>query len=254
MTTIQARKQNGVGWITFHRPQVRNAVNTQMMRELELQLDRWQDDDQIRVIVFMGDSRTFVSGGDLEEFHKLTTKEEVFPVMNRMGRLLNRVRHLKKPTVAAVEGTAVGGGCEIVASCDFRLASDQAVFGFIQSRLGITSGWGGGSLLLEEIPRGHALFLLLSGEKVSARQLEQWGWIHRVFPHQEFKEKVEQFVAAIACASPAVSQSYLELDKVRRRGANREALQEMESRLCSELWETEEHKGAVDRFLKGSRE
>ncbi|OYD07838.1 enoyl-CoA hydratase/isomerase family protein [Paludifilum halophilum] len=254
MKTIKTEREAGTGWIIFHRPQVRNAVNTRMMEELEFQLDRWREDDEVKALVFAGDERTFVSGGDLDEFHRLTTREQVYPVMRRMGSILEQLRNFGKPTIAAVEGAAVGGGCEIAASCNFRLASEKAVFGFIQSRLGITTGWGGGSRLLEDLPRGEALYLLLSGEKVSAEWMFRRGWIHRVFPAASFHREVRRFVKQLTDCSLPVIRAYLDIDQARREGAGEGELVDMESDYCSKLWESEEHTQAVKGFLNRRKE
>ncbi|MFC4076558.1 enoyl-CoA hydratase/isomerase family protein [Salinithrix halophila] len=253
METIQTWKRHGIAWIRFHRPAVRNAVNIQMMAELEEQLTVLSEDEDVKVLVFVGDERTFVSGGDLGEFHQLKSKEEVFPVMHRMGRLLERVRDWGKPTIAAVQGTAVGGGCEIVASCDFRLATEGARFGFIQSSLGITTGWGGGSRLLEELPRHQALYLLLSGERVDASLLADWGWIHRILPADGFEKEVERFATTLAQASLPVIQAYVQLANQTRQGQTRAELVAGEAQSCAVLWETEEHLRAVESFLHRTR-
>ncbi|SDW06332.1 Enoyl-CoA hydratase/carnithine racemase [Marininema mesophilum] len=253
METLQVWKQNGVGWICFHRPQVRNAVNQKMMEELEGQLTLMANDDEVKALVFTGDKQTFVSGGDLEEFHRLTKEEEVFPVMHRMGLLLEEMRNFGKPTVAAIEGTAVGGGCEIAASCDFRIAADGAMLGFIQSTLGITPGWGGGTRLLEELPRSQALYLLLSGERVHASRLHTWGWIHEVFPQEGFTERVQEFTERISAAPLSTIQAILSLANDSRRGVSRNELINREARHCSRLWESDEHHQAVEAFLKRTR-
>lgn len=247
METLRWERRDGVGWIFFNCPEVRNAVNLRMMDELEEWIEQWGSDPTFKVLVFAGDEKAFVSGGDLEEFRRLTTEEAVFPVMARMGRLLEKVRSLGKPTVAAVRGTAVGGGCEIAASCDFRVASQQAVFGFVQSRLGITTGWGGGSRLFEQLPKSQALYLLLSGKRVDARLLQQWGWIIKLFPEENFLTSVQSFAQELAQAPAEVIKAYMEMasggwvDPVDR-----------EARYCARLWETEEHLRAMDAFLNRS--
>src|SRR5690606_8349968 len=185
METLRLERYRGVGLIRFHRPEVRNAVNLRMMDELETVLREWRQDDAVRTVLLAGDRHAFVSGGDLSELHRLTREEEIYPVMARMGRLLLELQDLGKPTIAAVEGAAVGGGCEIAVSCDFRLASDRARFGFVQVRLGITSGWGGGTRLLSLLKRSDALYLLLTGEVIDSETALRIGLVDRVFPGGE---------------------------------------------------------------------
>lgn len=253
METLRTEIQQGIGWIFFHRPEVRNAVNFRMMEELAEVLGGMREDDSVKALVLAGDEQTFVSGGDLEEFHRLKTADEVFPVHHRMGNLLEELRTFGKPTVAAVQGIAVGGGCEIAAACDFRIASDQARFGFIQSGLGITTGWGGGSRLLEQLPRNRALYLLLSGERVDARRLYEWGWITEVVPFAEFLPSVRRFVQSFTRRPLGVIQAYMELADATREGEPRDQLVRREARTCARLWETEEHVQAVEDFLNRPR-
>jgi 3-hydroxypropionyl-coenzyme A dehydratase len=254
METIQLDRHRGIGHIRFHRPEVRNAVNLRMMDELEEVLREWREDDAIKAVMLTGDRHAFVSGGDLSEFHRLTREEEIYPVMARMGRLLLELQDLGKPTIAAVEGTAVGGGCEIAVSCDFRLASDRARFGFIQVRLGITSGWGGGTRLLSLLKRSDALYLLLTGEVIDSETALRIGLVDRVFPSgEEFAGAAWDFAERVASAPLGVIREYLAIaNRVRRGGMSRHEMAELESRSCARLWETPEHRTAVEAFLKKS--
>lgn len=254
METLQVDCHRGVGHIRFHRPEVRNAVNFRMMDELETVLNDWREDEAIKAVMFSGDRHAFVSGGDLSEFHRLTREEEVYPVMVRMGRLLMELQDFGKPTIAAVEGTAVGGGCEIAVSCDFRLASDRARFGFIQVRLGITSGWGGGTRLLSQLKRSEALYLLLTGEVIDSETALRIGLVDRVFPSGEkFEEAAWDFAERIASAPPGVIREYVAMaNRVRQGGMSWNEMAELESRACARLWETPEHHAAVEAFLNKS--
>lgn len=251
METLQLERHRGIGHIRFHRPEVRNAVNLRMMEELEEVLSEWREDDGVKALLLTGDHRAFVSGGDLSEFHRLTREEEVYPVMARMGRLLAELQNLGKPSIAAVEGTAVGGGCEIAVSCDFRLASDRARFGFIQVRLGITSGWGGGTRLLSQLKRSEALYLLLTGEVIDSETALRIGLVDRVYPAGEFAGAAWDFAERIASAPLGVIREYLAIaNRVRQGGMAWNQMIDLESRACARLWETPEHRSAVEAFLK----
>ncbi|MEW9034129.1 MAG: enoyl-CoA hydratase/isomerase family protein, partial [Planifilum fimeticola] len=225
-----------------------------MMDELEEVLREWREDDAIKAVMLTGDRHAFVSGGDLSEFHRLTREEEIYPVMARMGRLLLELQDLGKPTIAAIEGTAVGGGCEIAVSCDFRLASDRARFGFIQVRLGITSGWGGGTRLLSLLKRSDALYLLLTGEVIDSETALRIGLVDRIFPSgEEFAGAAWDFAERVASAPLGVIREYLAIaNRVCRGGLSRHEMAELESRSCARLWETPEHRSAVEAFLKKS--
>lgn len=252
MQTLICSKRDGIGWIRFHRPEVRNAVNQQMMTELEQVLDEWSQDPNIKVLVLVGDRKAFVSGGDVAELHELTTEQEIYPVMERMGRILEKMSQLRKVTIAAVEGWAVGGGCEIVTSCDFCLASSSAQFGMIQVKLGITTGWGGASRLIRKVGRSAALKLLLTGEKISAKQAERIGLVDSIIDSEAFLDEIEQFARKFTHAPLSVIESYKKLAIQMEVGPSDSPLYQLEAANCSRCWESEEHYQAVESFLQKS--
>jgi enoyl-CoA hydratase/carnithine racemase len=231
-----------VGWIQFHRPEVRNAVNLQMMEELEQVLEAWEKDGEIRVVVLT----------DVAQFH-IMNGEEIFSVMKRMGRILERLASLDKVTVAAVEGPAVGGGCEIAASCDICLASENALFGMIQVTLGITTGWGGGARLIRKIGTARALELLLTGERISAGKAWRLGLVDHLISRERFAEEVQAFAERIAQAPAAVIRAYKQVARAVSAGASEAELTELEAKHCASLWGSEEHHRAVEAFLKRTR-
>ncbi len=160
-----------------------------------------------------------------------------------------RIEKFEKPTIAAVEATAVGGGCEVAVSCHFILASEKATFGFVQRRLGITTGWGGGSRLLRRVGRSNGLYLLLTGERMDSKQALQYGLVDQVLNVEGFRESVQAFAEKISEGSMSVIQEYLRIAKGLTEGLSSEDLVQMESLACSTLWESEEHYQAVEAFL-----
>lgn len=248
--TLITEQKKGVGWIRFHRPDVRNAVNLQMMQELEEVLLRWRSDSSVKVLVLAGDERAFVSGGDLTEFHRMKTANAIQPIHSRMGRLLDELERIGKPTIAAIDGAAVGGGCEIAVSCDFRFASETARFGFIQAGLGITTGWGGGSRLIRLVGRSKALSLLLTGERIDSTQALRYGLVDRVVPSGRLEEEVQRFAETIARTPLPVIEAYMDLANRVRDGAGPQKLTEWESWTCSQLWESDAHHQAMEDFLR----
>jgi enoyl-CoA hydratase/carnithine racemase len=253
MQTLIVRKIGEIGWIRFFRPDVRNAVNLTMMEELERVIHEWEKENRLKAIVFYGDKQSFVSGGDIAEFQRWTQKEEIFPVMERMGTLLERISQLDCLTIAAVQGAAVGGGCEMVASCDFCLASPQARFGMIQVKLGITTGWGGAHRLMRKIGTAPALELLLTGEVVSAARAKDWGLVDHLLSEESFLEEVEIFVTQLTQAPKGVISAYKKLVRQFVAGVDSSVLLKREAEHCADLWESEEHQKAVESFLSRTR-
>lgn len=251
MKTIIYTKHNDFAIVQFHRPDVRNAVNHQMMNELEQLLIEWERDDQLKMIVFRGDHQAFVSGGDLEEFHQLHTCVEVEPVMQRMGTILERIHQLPVLTIARVEGPAVGGGCEIAMSCDWVVASVNAKLGMIQVRLGITTGWGGATRLMKKVGTSTAMKILLSGKRYSASEAVQLGMIDFLLDEDEvpFEEQFTRWLTPFIQLPHLLIQQYKQIARQVEEGVPSTHLYATEAKSCGRLWETEEHRQAVDSFL-----
>lgn len=251
MKTIIYKKHNNIATIQFHRPDVRNAVNYQMMSELEQLLREWEQDHQLKIIVFCGDSQAFVSGGDLEEFHQLHTCAEVEPVMKRMGTILERIHQLPVLTIARIEGPAVGGGCEIAMSCDWVVASTSAQLGMIQIHLGITTGWGGATRLMKKVGTSTALKILLSGKRYTASEALQLGMVDFLLDedHIPFDEQFTRWFTQWVQLPSIVIQHYKQIARQVEEGVPSTHLYASEAKSCGILWETEEHRQAVDSFL-----
>jgi enoyl-CoA hydratase/carnithine racemase len=252
MRTLLVEKKDGIGWIRFHRPEARNAVNLEMMYELEEIIEEWKKDPDLRVVVFRGDRTAFVSGGDIAEFHQMS-REEIQPVMRRMGAILERIGEWEVVTVSAIEGPAVGGGCEIAVSTDLCLASERAIFGMIQVNLGITTGWGGGSRLLRKIGISSGLELLLTGERISGTRAWELGLVDRLLPDERFDEELHSYIRRLSEAPPEVVQAYKRLAIEVGRGVPSSELFVKESENCASGWNTERHRKAVESFLRRTR-
>lgn len=246
MSTLIIRKNGPVWWIRFHRPAVRNAVNLQMMNELEQVLIEIEHDLQCKVVILSGDEQAFVSGGDVNELHQYEHKEEIQPIMERMSRILGRVRQLNALTIACVEGVAVGGGCEIVATCDLCFAAPAAGFGMIQVNLGITTGWGGARSLMQKVGPAAALSMLLTGQILSAGEAKEKGLVDELIEDKPVQEAVQTFANQVAKApAPIIAFYKKQAQEVKQDiSANQEAEQ------CALLWETAEHHQAVQAFLE----
>lgn len=246
MSTLIIQKNRPICWIRFHRPEVRNAVNQQMMSELENLLAEIEHDPQCKVLILAGDERAFVSGGDVDELHRYERKQEIQPIMERMGRILERIRNLNALTIACVEGAAVGGGCEIVATCDLCFAAPTARFGMIQVNLGITTGWGGAGRLMQKIGPANALSMLLTGQIFSAIEAKEKGLVDELVEGKPLDEAVQAFAERVAQAPLPIIAFY---KKLAQKGGGEGSL-ELEAEQCAQLWETEEHRQAVRTFLE----
>lgn len=247
-------EQDGVLTFTINRPEKRNAINDAVMEGFKEVIDYVHKHESVRFLVITGEGdKAFCSGGDLAEFHNLFTEEQAFGMLSKMAKILYEIATLPVPTIALVNGAAVGGGCEIATACDFRLVKKNAKCGFIQGTLAITSGWGGGTYLFERgLRHDRALKMLIDAKPYPADLLYEIGFAMRVF--DEDKEKaLAEFIEDMKKIHPNVHKAYkeMELRKWRERHLFDRVMDEVKT--CAKLWESKEHHQAVQQFLSKSK-
>jgi enoyl-CoA hydratase/carnithine racemase len=203
---ILLERRGAIALLTLNRPHVLNALNTAMGLRLGELLDEIAEDAAIRVVVLTGaGERAFCAGGDLKERQGMTPEQ-----WTRQHRIFERAHHrlrnLRKPVFAAVNGVAVGGGCEMAMSTDFLIAAEHARFGQPEVTRGIMPGAGGTQLLPRFLPRGLAFQLLMTGELISAAEAHRWGLVNRVCPPSELIDAAMELAERIAANSPAAVQ------------------------------------------------
>jgi enoyl-CoA hydratase/carnithine racemase len=240
--------------LRIDRPEASNAVNTAVMEGLAAGLDAAATDSEVHVVILTGTGdRVFVAGGDLKEFHaELSDEETVYQKMSQMRRVLERIAHFPKPVIAAVNGAARGGGGEVASACHFRIGAETATVGFVQVKLGIAPGWGGGVLLQRIIGRQKALAMILRGDVIDALAAKELGFFDQICPQDELMHYARMYAQAIADNSPQAVQSLLAMMSEADTLPLAEAM-ERESRLCAQLWMTPEHDAAVNAFLNRKR-
>jgi enoyl-CoA hydratase len=181
MTFVLVEKQDRIAWVTLNRPDKLNALNNELLKELECELVGLEHDAAVGVIVFTGaGEKAFVAGADISELKDLdsaTAREQGL----RGQAVFNRIAAMPKPTIAAVNGFALGGGCELALACHIRIASENAKFGLPEVSLGIIPGYGGTQRLPRLVGSGVALDMILSGDMVSAQDALRMGLVSRVF-------------------------------------------------------------------------
>lgn len=253
LLSYQIELKDGILTFTIDREEKRNAVNDEVMDGLKQVIKHIKENMDVRFLVVTGaGEKAFCSGGDLSEFHNLKTAEEAFGMLSKMGNILYELATLHVPTIALINGTAVGGGCEIATACDFRLVASHAKCGFIQGTLGITTGWGGGTYLFERgLRHDQALKMLIDAKPYDAQKLYDIGWAIRIFDGPK-EEALEAFIEDMKKVHPSVHRAYkeIELRKWRERNVYGRVMEEI--KLCAKLWESEEHEKAVERFLSKS--
>lgn len=201
---ITVSKANKVITVTLNRPEVQNAMNRQMNQELRAIFDEISTDKETRAVIITGaGDKAFSAGRDLKEYSQSrSTPIDVWA--SRVGQTGTAgVANLAKPTIAAINGYAIGGGLELALACDIRLASDKATFGLFEIRRGFFPGGGATWRLPPLVGKGWAMEMVLGGEAIDALTAERIGLVNRVVPHIELMKSARELAERIASRSPA---------------------------------------------------
>lgn len=191
-----------VGLITLNRPQALNALNVQIVGEINQALDQLERDPNIGCVVLTGSAKAFAAGADIKEMAELQYPQiYVDDLFSDSDRIANR----RKPIIAAVSGFALGGGCELAMMCDFILAADNARFGQPEINLGVLPGMGGTQRLTRAVGKAKAMELCLTGRLMGAEEAERAGLVARIVPQAELVEEALKVAATIASKSIPVS-------------------------------------------------
>ena len=175
--------------ITINRPDVLNALNKQVINDLDAVLDRVYKFPEIKSVVITGAGlKSFVAGADIKEFESLS-KEQAIEVAKRGQAVFAKIENAPKPIIACVNGFALGGGCELAMSCHFVIASESAVFGQPEVNLGIMVGYGGSQRLTQRVGKGRAMELMITGKTINATQAMNDGLVNYVVPQTELLDK-----------------------------------------------------------------
>jgi enoyl-CoA hydratase len=203
-------KRDHIGTITFNRPRVLNALNRETMDELDALLSEARNDADLRVLILTGEGdKAFIAGADINELARQT------PASGRETSLhgqavLHKLETLGKPSIAAINGFALGGGCEMALACSIRLASRTAKLGQPEVKLGIIPGYGGTQRLARLCGKGVALELCLSGEMISAEEAQRIGLVNHVYEPGELRAAAQALAAKIAANAPVAVQLTME--------------------------------------------
>jgi len=199
--TLRLQVDGGVATLTIDRPEKRNALNATVRRELIAALDALRDDDRARVIVLTGAGDTaFVAGADISEFADRSPLEQRAAMAGR--RVFEEVAGFPKPTIASINGYALGGGCELALACDVRIAARSARLGQPEIKLGLIPGGGGTQRLPRLVGPSRALWLVLTGELIDATEAERIGLVDEVVEDGALAARSLEVAHAIAAHSP----------------------------------------------------
>jgi len=247
MALIDFNIHNHIALLTVNRPEVRNALNAQAMQEFAAAIEQAHTIPDLRALIVTGAGKAFISGGDIAELHAQKTEAEGLEMITLMGDALNRLVALPCLTIAAMEGPARGGGAEVALACDWRIAAEDADLGFVQIRLGITTGWGGAARLAALIGYANALDLLAFGRVLTATEAHHRGLVTYLTPPDEALKGALDLTDGLTQFDPAALHAYKRILQ-----AAQPALQpsfDAERLEFPKLWAGEAHLNAVEKFL-----
>lgn len=200
--TLLTSLENNVLTITINRPEKLNALNQNVFTDLDKALDDIEKNHEIRSVIITGaGTKAFVAGADISEISGLN-KEEAIVLAKRGQDIFFKIERCNKPIIAAVNGFALGGGCELSMACHFRIASDNAKFGQPEVNLGLIPGYGGTQRLVQLIGKGRALELLMSGNMIGAHEAKQLGLVNHVTNADNLLEQAKLILSVINSKAP----------------------------------------------------
>ena len=200
--TLLCEKHESIATVTLNRPTMLNALNDQMVEELTECFQLIRSDEELRLLILTGAGKSaFAAGADISALKDLTAISGK-DFSRRGGEMLSLLENLGKPVLAAVNGCALGGGCELAMACTLRLASENAMFGMPESKLGLIPGYGGTQRLPRLIGSGRALELILTGEQITAQQAYNVGLVNHVVSQASLLPATEDLARKILANAP----------------------------------------------------
>jgi enoyl-CoA hydratase len=245
---VQSVVTDAVAVVTISRPEKLNALNKQVLAELDEIFSTLAQDASVRCIVITGaGQKAFVAGADIAEMNALDQQggEE----LARIGQgIFNKIAAMKKPVIAAVNGFALGGGSELAWACHIRIASENAVFGQPEINLGLIPGYGGTQRLSRLLPKSKAYELLLTGNSITAQEALRLGLVSAVFPSEELLPGIMNLANKIAMKSGAIVE--LLMEAIRNAESPLEEGLKTEAVLFGKCFRTNDAKEGTAAFLE----
>ncbi|WP_438314408.1 enoyl-CoA hydratase/isomerase family protein [Sporosarcina sp. FA9] len=203
-TNLLVEKKEGIMWLTLNRPETRNALDAQTLNEIDVAFLDAESDSSVRVIIVQGaGGKSFAAGADIRQLHE---REALAALIPGMQGLYSKIENSSKVTIAAVNGFALGGGCELALACDIRIATKKAKFGLPELNLGIIPGAGGTQRLSRIIGKGRALDMILTGKIIDGEEAERIGLVTYFTDEEGLAEKAEAIASDVMKKGPVAVQ------------------------------------------------
>ena len=252
MEFITYEQDGFVGIVTINRPKALNALNSQVLEEIEATFDAIDLDNTRAVVLTGAGEKSFVAGADIGEMSTLTKAEgEAFG--KKGNDVFRKIETFPIPVIAAINGFALGGGCEISMSCDIRICSDNAVFGQPEVGLGITPGFGGTQRLARIVGVGMAKQMIYSARNIKADEALRIGLVNAVYTQEELLEQAKKLASTIAANAPiAVRNCKKAINEGLEVDMDKAIV--IEEKLFGDCFETEDQKAGMGNFLEKDKE
>ncbi len=248
LITLLYKRNAGIGIVTLNQPKTMNALNEELINELSVVMDEIRTDNQVQAVIITGGDKVFAAGGDIKAMLQCgpwEAKNYVSPI----HKAFNQIADLPKPTIAAITGFALGGGVELALTCDFRIAAENAKFGFPEINLGIFPGAGGSQRLPRLIGMAKAKELMFTGDTIDAAAALSIGLVNQVVIKEEVMEQALKLARKLAAKPPLAIKNLKEsMHNVYNMDLNMGLNMELE-KLCS-LFVTEDQKEGMNAFLE----
>jgi len=245
-STLKTELENNIFVITINRPDKLNALNKTVLEELDAAMEEVYNDKNIRAVIITGaGEKAFVAGADISEF--TSVKDNEGETLAKKGQdVFFKIENCTKPVIAAVNGFALGGGCELAMACHFRLASTNAKFGQPEVNLGLIPGYGGTQRLTMLVGKGKAMELMMTGGMIDAEEAKNLGLVNYVEPAENLIPKAKEILNIILIKSPFAVSKVIEAVNYyfNKEGFNKEA------KLFGEVFSSEDKKEGTTAFLE----
>jgi enoyl-CoA hydratase len=245
--TLLVKTENGICTITINRPDKLNALNKDVFTDLEKAIDEVYNNNEIRSVIITGSgNKSFVAGADISEFLELNPSQAT-ALARRGQNVFDKIENSPKPIIAAVNGFALGGGCELALSCHFIYASENAKFGQPEVNLGLIPGYGGTQRLVQVCGKGRAMELIMTGKIISAKDALEYGIANEVTSSDELLKKVREVLTTIQEKAPVAVAKVIEC--INNFDHNQQGY-DFEIEKFGECFQTEDMKEGASAFLE----
>ncbi|MEO5681229.1 MAG: enoyl-CoA hydratase-related protein [Chitinophagaceae bacterium] len=247
--TLLTSLDNNILTITINRPDKLNALNKTVIEELGAALDEVYTNPAIKSTIITGSGpKAFVAGADISEFVALDGKAGQALAQKGQDTVFSKIENSSKPIVAAVNGFALGGGCELAMACHFRLCSENAKFGQPEVNLGLVPGYGGTQRLTQLVGKGKAMELMMTGNMVDANEAKQLGLVNYITTADTLLEKTKEILQGINTKAPIAIKHVIALTNMAAYGADNGLQKEIQA--FGELFDTKDAKEGAAAFLE----